>query len=419
MTEWQSELEPVARETAGGPVSGLAHAHMGAVVDAFVDNFERRGELGASLCVQEHGRTVLDLWGGFADAERTTPWTRDTVCVVFSCTKAATAACVHLLHERGLLDLDAPVAEIWPAFGDRGRAAATPRMMLDHSLGLPALRDPVKADCIVDTGYMVDRLEQEPPFWEPGTRHGYHALTYGFLLGELVRRVSGRSLGQFFADEVATPFGLDFWIGLPEAVESRVSPIVPYRLTGEEPATPFMEAVRDPGTLPNLFIFNHGDWAARGINTRAGRAAEIGAAGGVSHARGLADLFTALAIGRPGDGRTLLQPETIAGLGVASSASHRDATLLAPTRFGPGFMVSMDNRRRREATDSVILGRNAFGHVGAGGSIGFADPDRGLAVGYAMNRQGHGLLLNERGQSLVDSIYRQYECTTSRSGFWA
>lgn len=395
-------------------ISGHCDAAFAPVAEAFAANFRDRAELGASVAIMVDGRAVVDLWGGLT-APDGAPWQRDTVHVVFSCTKAATALCVHLLAARGALDLDAPLTAIWPELR-AAQAGGTVRMMLDHTIGLPALRDPVKLDAMTDTPYMIARLEAEEPFWTPGTRQGYHALTYGFLLAEVIRRVSGQSLGAFFAQEVAGPLDLDFHIGLPAAAEPRVAPVFPHRPPKGAPDGPFMAAAKTPGTVTNLFVFNSGDWAARGVNTPEGRAAEIGAAGGVGNARSLAQLFAALA---EGGHRLGLTPDHIASFGTCSAATHCDETLRAPTRFGPGFMLSMDNRHPNRGGEGLIIGARAFGHVGMGGSLGFADPQAGLAFGYTMNRLGAGLLLNDRGQSLVDAAYRCLGYRTTASGFWA
>jgi CubicO group peptidase (beta-lactamase class C family) len=200
------------------------------------------------------GKTVVDLWGGAADAKSAAPWTKDTVSIVFSCTKGATALCAHMLASRGKLDLDAPVTGLWPEFGQNGKERVTTRMMLDHSAGVPALRDKVKGTGPYEWDYMTGRLAAEAPFWEPGTRNGYHGLTFGWTVGEMVRRASGKSLGTFFQDEVAKPLGLDFWIGLPEAIEPRVAPMQPFVNRREQAVTPFLRALTedkriDPGTV--------------------------------------------------------------------------------------------------------------------------------------------------------------------------
>jgi CubicO group peptidase (beta-lactamase class C family) len=388
-----------------------------AVADTFARNFEHHGEVGASLHISVHGETVVDLWGGVADLATNSAWEEDTVVTVFSCTKAATALCAHLLAAQGKLDLDAPVADLWPEFAQNGKQHATTRMMLDHTVGLPAIREKLKPDCLLDWDYMVDHLAREEPFWQPGTGSGYHAVTFGYLVGEMVRRVSGRSLGTYFQEEIAGPLGFDYWIGLPADKEPRVAPSILFRAGKDDLRTPFMEAATTRGTPSNLFIFNHGDWMHGGVNTKEGRAAEIGAAGGVTNARGLAGLFQGT-LNLPGQPSLGFDNAQLASFSQCSAATHDDRTLKVPVRFGPGFMLSMDNRRRVLGGDSVILGPQAFGHVGAGGSLGFADPGHGLAFGYAMNRQGPGVFLNERGQGLVDATYRALGCAGNARGFW-
>lgn len=384
------------------------------VAEAFAENFDAHGELGASLTIELDGKTVLDMWGGKVAAGGAS-WKRDTVHVVFSCTKAATALVLHLLARDGELDLDAPLLEVWPEL-TAAQHGATARMILDHSIGLPAVRAEAPFNALTDPDWMVRALEREFPFWVPGTAVGYHALTYGFLAGEIVRRVSGRSLGQVFRERIALPLGLDFHIGLPEAEEARVAPIDVWRPgPGAEPTT-FMRAAKEAGSIPNLFVFNSGDWASRGVNTRVGRAVEIGAANGVGNARALARMFSALATGGEALG---FSADDVAEFSRVSCATHRDATLQLPTRFGPGFMLGMDNRHEARGGESLIFGRNAFGHVGAGGSVGFADPEARLGFGYTMNRQGAGLLLNPRGQRLIDATYRALGYRTSSPGFWA
>jgi CubicO group peptidase (beta-lactamase class C family) len=340
----------------------------------------------------------VDVWGGTADQRTGAAWERDTIAVVFSCTKGATALCAHLLADRGLLDLDGPVADVWPEFAREGKERATVRMMLDHSVGVPVLRGPIRDGELYDWDRMVARLEAEAPFWEPGTRNGYHLINFGWTVGELVRRVSGRSLGTFFGDEIAGPLGIDFWIGLPEDRDPFVAPILPYVRSKGEPLSEFAKTMlSDPESIPALGIANTIAFAP---NSVAAHRAEIGGGGGVTNARGLAGLYAPVSLG----GGSLFSAGAVDRMRRVSVATNKDATLCIPTRFGLGFMVSMDNRRVPGA-DSVLLGERAFGHVGAGGSIGFADPEVALSFGYAMNRQGNGILLNERGQSLVDATY--------------
>jgi len=392
------------------------------VADAFTRNFAENGEVGASVCLHVGGEKVVDLWGGIAEPKTRAPWTKDTVSVVFSCTKGATALCAHVLASRGKLDLDAPVAELWPEFAQKGKERVTTRMMLDHSAAVPVLRAKVKDTGPYEWEYMTRRLAEEEPFWVPGTRNGYHGLTFGWTVGEMVRRASGRSLGTFFQDEVARPLGLDFWIGTPESVEPRIAAMMPFVYRPEQAVTPFLrDLATDKQSIPALFYFNAGAILGGGLNTRAGHAAEIGAANGITNARGLAGMYAPLAVG----GGKLVDARTLTRMAEVSMATQDDATLRIPTRFALGFMKSMDNRTRSVAArvfgpdcDSVILGSAAFGHVGAGGSLGFADPAAGVSFGYTMNQMGPGLLMNQRGQSLVDAAYLSLGYKNKDGGVW-
>ena len=382
-------------------IHGTCETKFQAVRQEFERNFSERGEVGASVCVTVQGQTVVNLWGGIARVNTGTPWTEDTVGLVFSCTKGATALCAHILASRDLLDLDAPVAKYWPAFAQAGKSHITVKMLLNHQAGLPALSKLLPEGAFYNWELVVATLEQEEPFWQPGTRNGYHGLTFGWLVGEVVRRVSGKSLGTLFQDEVAKPLGLDFWIGLPEQRESRVAPMIP----GEpDTESPFFIAMANPSSLQALLFLNTGGYMTRpDYDSRAAHAAEIGGAGGITNARGLAGMYAPLACG----GKALVSRDILARMGAVSSATGQDATLLVPTRFSLGFMKSMDNRRQpRGQQDSVILSEDAFGHAGFGGSMGFADPRAEMSFGYTMNKMGAGAGLNQRGQSLIDAVYR-------------
>ena len=372
------------------------------VLAEFRRNFSERGEVGASFCVLVDGRPAVDIWGGIADPALGTPWERDTVCVVFSSTKGALSMIAHLMVQAGELDLDAPVIEIWPEYGYAGKAATTVGMLLDHSAGVPVLRRPVKDDALEDWDYMVARIEAEEPWWPPGSRHGYHPLTFGFTVGEVLRRVTGSHLGDIIRTRLATPLGIDFWLGLPDSIEARVAPIQPP--TARPRRSAFDTAMRqDRGSIQNLFVFNSGSWPRNGVNTRAGHVALIGAAGGITNARGLAGLYAPAS--RPGvPGAVVLEPATATRMATAFR-SGEDATLLLPTAFSQGFMLPVDNRAEFGPGNSVLMGPGAFGHIGSGGSFGFADPQLGFSVGYAMNQQGPGLLGNDRGEALVEAVY--------------
>lgn len=412
-------MAEISESVLNGQVNGRYDPAFESIVQVFMDNFNQRGELGASVCLRLDGEAVVDLWGGKVAEDSDNAWEEDTLSIVFSCTKAATALCAQLLIDRGELDLHAPVAQYWPEFARKGKEGVTVLMMLNHSVGLPAFREPIKPGGYYDWDYMVKRLEEEQPFWEPGTRNGYHMISFGWTVGELVRRVSGMSLGHFFRQEVAEKLGLDFWIGLPAALEPRVSPMVPYAPQGNETFSDFMLALLgDPESISSLSWANSGGHES-GVDSREAHAAEIGGGGGISNARSLSKMFVPLANGGTYQGERFISNDTILRMSQISMATQRDATLLVPTRFAQGFMKSMDNRKGKSGnTDSAILGNAAFGHVGAGGSIGFAEPDENMAFSYTMNKMGLGILLNDRGQSLVDSAYRSLGYTSNNPGFW-
>ena len=379
-------------------IHGHCDPRFARVRDAFARNFAERGEIGASFCAIVGGRPVVDLWGGFADPAAGRPWAADTLVMVHSSTKGAAALCAHVLASRGALDVDFPVARYWPEFAAAGKERIPVRMLLSHRAGLAAIDRSLRPRDGLDWNTMVGALAEQAPNWEPGTAHGYHAVTFGWLVGEVVRRISGRSLGRFFRDEIAGPLGLDFWIGLPAELDSRVARITPP--PAADPSDPFGAALLDKDSLtrrafmnPSTLFFAGGAEFARQL-----RAAEIPAANGMANARGLAGMYAPLAEG----GGRLVDAETLARMSAVESDGP-DRILIHATRFAQGFMKSIDGGPLHRAW----LGPNqaAFGHVGAGGSLGMADPIAGVAIGYAMNRMGPGLLLNERGQSLVDAVY--------------
>ncbi|MEH6348283.1 MAG: serine hydrolase domain-containing protein [Bermanella sp.] len=406
-------------ETFGeATISGYCKPEFEDVAYEFMQNFTERGEVGASVCIRIGDEKVVDLWGGLANTRSQTPWDEDSLCVVFSCTKAATAMCAHLLIERGLLDLNAPVSQYWPQFAQAGKEDITVAMMLNHSAGLPAFKDPIKANGFNDWDYMVERLEKEAPFWTPGTRNGYHMISYGWTVGELVRRVSGKSLGEFFQEEFSVPLKMDFWIGLPEDEESRVAHMMMGEPNMKPPFSDFSKAVMsNPSSVSHLALMNNGGHSA---NSEISHAAQIGGAGGISNARSLSRMFMPLANKGLAKGNRYFSENTVAKMGEVSVATLQDAVLLLPTRFSLGFMKSMDNRKNKPGnTESFIIGDRAFGHVGAGGSTGFADPDCNMAFAYTMNKMASGILLNERGQALVDGAYKSLGYKNNDAGIWA
>jgi len=380
---------------------GSADPRFAPVVDAFVENFGSRGELGAAFTVYAGERCVVDLWGGVRERHTTVGWDRNTIALIFSATKGVTALCVHLLQQRGQLDLDAPVMRYWAEFAAAEKATITIRMLLNHQAGLAAIDTPLPPEALYDWPQMTAALAAQAPNWAPGTAHGYHAMTFGFLLGEIVRRVTGRSVGRFFAEEVAAPLGLELWIGLPEECERRVAPVRMPAMQAE-PSVLFRAMARRDSLTSRAFMNPRGLLSPGRANTRLAHAAEIPAANGIGTARSLARLYAVLANGGRLDGRRWFDAAAVSAMGRLES-SGADRVLLAPTRFASGFMKSMDGGEK----DQARFGPNgeAFGHVGAGGSFGMADPRTNLAIGYVMNQMGPGFLLNPRGQSLIDAVY--------------
>jgi CubicO group peptidase (beta-lactamase class C family) len=400
-------------------VEGRCEERFSQVRTEFERNFAERGEVGASVCVTVDGEAVVDMWGGLADPATGAPWSRDTIGVVWSCTKGAVALCAHMLAARGQLDFDAPVADYWPEFAKGGKDAVTVRMALNHQAGVAALPEVIGEFALCDWDTTCSTLAEMEPLWEPGTRHGYHALVFGHLIGEIVRRVDGRSVGTFFREEVASPLELDFHIGLPASEEGRIAPNI--SADPPPPGAPmpsfYMAAFTDPSSVAYKVVMHSGGVLAPGaINAREYWAAEAPAFNGITNGRGLAGMYGALANGGGG----LVPADAIPGMSCVASAIARDATLFVPTRWANGFMKGIDNSRLPAGeNDSVILSEEAFGHLGAGGSLGFADPRARVSFGYTMNKQGGGTGLEDRGQALVDAVYSTlgYRRPTS-GGMW-
>lgn len=384
-------------------IEGEVEAGFEPVREAFEANFSERGDIGAAVCVYLHGRPVVDLWGGVADRDTGRPWTRDTLQLVYSATKGVTATAAHLLVQRGELDLDAPVATYWPEFAANGKADIPVRWLMSHQAGLFALDQPVPLDEALTWHPMVAALAAQRPLWEPGTAHGYHGRTWGWLVGEVIRRVSGRTPGRYVADEIAGPLGLDFFIGLPASERHRVSRMVYDQSEVDVTTVPiesipeeFRELVAAMGD-PNSFYnkaFSVTDPAEIDFNSPELQAAELPASNGIGTAHGLARMYAAL-IGEV-DGVRLFTPDTLESA-TKEQAGGKDQVLLLPSRFSTGYMLPTQ--------DLPMTGPNAFGHMGRGGSLAFADPENGISFGYAMNNiidGGEDL----RATSLVDAVRR-------------
>lgn len=398
-------------------IHGKVDSKFSLLAEEFEKNFKERGEIGASVCMTIEGETVVDLWAGKKNPETEEPWEKDTKSIVWSSTKGATALCAHILSSRGKLELKRPVAEYWPEFAQNGKENITVNMLLNHQAALPAIRSETGQTDFADWDQMVHYLEKEAPFWEPGTQTGYHAITYGWLVGEVVRRVSGKSLGQFFHEEVAKPLNLDFWIGLPEDRIDEVSKMIMPDQDGS--TTEFYEkAVTDQSSIPFLISANNGGYMQNFDSVEAYRA-EIGAAGGITNARGLAGMYAPLANGGTLGDVQLVDEHTLQRMAYVSSATERDSSLLIPTRFSLGFAKSVNNDHIQYSDAvSMIMSEDAFGHPGNGGSFGFASPENRMSLAYTMNKMGAGILVNERGQSLIDAAYKSLGYRSKASGSW-
>ncbi len=377
-------------------VDGTCDPRFERVRATFEKSFET-GEVGAAVAVTLGGELVVDLHGGFADAERTRPWQRDTIANTYSTTKGMTAICANRLIDAGKLDVDAPVARYWPEFAQAGKANMPVRYLLNHKAGLAGVRKPLAQGDLYAWDTMCAALAETEPWWEPGTQHGYHALTFGHLVGEVIRRVDGRSVGNYFREELAQPLGLDFRIGTPASEHARIAEIIPAPAPANGAPDTFQRFAQDPNSV-TFAAFNNPTNRRNAVNTKEWREAEIPAANGHGDARSLARIYGALAGDGRLDGVRVLSPAAILRARKEESLG-KDSVLGFPTRFGLGFML-------RHQFLPLGPNPNSFGHPGAGGSIAFADPDRGLGIGYVMNQMQEGLAGDPRGWKLIDAVYK-------------
>jgi CubicO group peptidase (beta-lactamase class C family) len=365
----------------------------------FRENFEKFGELGAAVSIWQDGKPIVDLYGGFCDARHEKPWKADTLVLVWSATKGIGSACVlHILQEHGI-SIERRVAEFWPEFALAGKERITLSQLLSHQAGLCALDARVD---ILDYGAVIRALEVQKPLWPPGTAHGYHARTFGFLLDELVRRIAGKTLSQYWREVFAQPLGLDLWIGLPEQENSRVATV--YATKSGRPPEPkkFYSDLTTPGTLARkTFTSLYGLNSVSGMNTPENRAQPIVSFGGIGSASALAKFYSMLANGGELDGRTFFSKETIEQM-TTTLADGKDRVFQIPTAFSAGFMKDPQSARQKMFGPSP----SAFGHPGAGGSHAFAHPENRISFVYIMNQMEQSLLPNEKSLRLVDAIYR-------------
>lgn len=369
-------------------IQGVCHDRFGAVREAFEKNFTERGDLGASVAVSYQGEIVVDLWGGDRDRAGTLPWEEDTIVNVYSSTKTMAALCLLVLADRGQVDLYAPVAEYWPEFAQNGKAKVEVRHFLSHSAGLAGMDEPISGEALYDWDRVVDALARQAPWWEPGTASGYHAVTQGHLIGEVVRRVTGRSLGTFFREEIAGPLGADFHIGTPREHFGRIAELDPparAALSESDPNSIAARAFKSPAVT------------AHAAATDGWRLAEIPAANGHGNARSIVRVQTAVAnLGRA-FGVELLS-EAGARRVFDEQTNGQDLVLGVPIRFGMGYGLT---------SDIMPMGPNE--HIaywgGWGGSTVVVDQDARLCVSYVMNRMAADLLGDLRGFSILQAAY--------------
>jgi CubicO group peptidase (beta-lactamase class C family) len=376
------------------PVGGNCDARFAAVRDAFIGNFKNHAEPGAAVAVAVDGRLVVDLWGGWADRARTQIWRHDTLVNFFSVGKALTTLCALRLVEKGLISLDEPVARLWPEFAAHGKEAITLRHILAHQAGLPAIRAPLPDGAMLDRPLMVRELEAQSPWWVPGAAHGYHVNTFGFLVGEIVRRANGNSLGALLRDEIAGPLGADIHIGLPRAEHARAAEFL--WPEGGRPKSPEGDLSDEALMKWNTYWNPPGISGAGWVNSPEWRLAEIPSTNGHGTARGIARVYQALAAGGETDGTRIVSREMLAEATTENSFGP-DRVLDRESRFGLGFQLTQAERK---------LGPNAggFGHFGAGGSLGFCDPEARVAFGYVTNDMGPRWQ-NPRNRALMEAVY--------------
>ena len=384
-------------------ISGFVAPGFEAVAEAFNENFSKRNELGGACCVYRNGEKIIDLWGGIRNKETGEPWEHNTMVVVYSTTKGLAAMTLALAHSRGLIDYDERVATYWPEFAQNGKENITVRQLLSHQAGLFAFDEPVDKETVRDLDRLAEVMARQTPAWEPGTRQGYHAITLGFYEGELIRRVDPkhRTLGHFFQDEIATPLGLNLYIRLPETVpNSHLAVIEPISLFKRMFGFPlkFMLATMNPrSNMYRALVVNPGSAIVHDDVAIYSRDLEVPSGGGVGSAESIAKLYGVFANG----GRELgLSKETLdllAAPAVRPTEGFYDECILTETQFSLGFAKSAEMMK--------LPNSSVFGHPGAGGSLGFADPENGIGYAYVTDRMGTELAGDPREVALREALY--------------
>ncbi len=374
-------------------IHGTVASGFEAVADAFARNFAQHGEVGAACAVRVGGEQVVDLWAGVADPATGRAYEADTLQLVFSCSKGMVATAVHLLAQRGELDLDQPVAAYWPEFAANGKAAITVRDVLGHRSGVVAIDRVLSVDELCAWDPFVEALAAAAPLWEPDTAHGYHVFSFGHILGEIVRRVTGRTIGEVVRDDVAAPVGAEFHIGISDDDLPRVAPLLDFPAGAiDDNPNPLFEAILTPGSISNRALMVAPVWITS-FNQPQLLRAEIPASNGCTSARSLARVYGGLV--SEVDGVRLLDPATVDDARAVRSQGA-DLVQIAENAIGSGFFLP-DPR-------SVLLGPGSFGHAGLGGSLGAALPERELGFGYVMNQCQAQLKGDPRSRALMDAV---------------
>jgi CubicO group peptidase (beta-lactamase class C family) len=371
-------------------IHGLCDDKFEPVREAFQRNFEEGLEIGASFAVTLNGRFIIDIWAGYANGAKTHPWEKDTIVNVYSTTKVMTAICTLMLVDRGLLDLDAPVAKYWPEFAQGGKENIPVRYLLSHTSGLSGFNRSLPGKTLYKWDKIINILAAQEPWWEPGTKSGYHAWTFGFLLGELIRRITGKTLGSFLKEEVTDPLRADFHIGLPEKYNTRVGELIPPKIDMSQ----FEDVDLNSIPLKSIIRVRHN---VEDTKTRGWRAAEIPATNGHGNARSVAKITATLACGGSLDGIRLLSLETIEKA-LEEQSYGKDLVLQVPMRFGLGF--GLQSKETPIGPNQRVL---FWG--GWGGSTSIMDIDAKLSIAYVMNKMTSGLTEDPRSKRLVDAVY--------------
>ena len=376
---------------------------IGEIEALFSENFEQLGELGASVSIWHAGREIVSLAGGFEDRQKTRPWTEQTAVLFWSATKALAVGTLLAVLEQERVELDRNVAALWPEFAAAGKGDITLTQLMSHQAGLPGLID--RSISVMDHAAVCAALAKQAPLWKPGTQHGYHTRTFGFLLDELVRRLTGNTLGQMWRTLFGDPMELEIWIGLPVDSTVSVASVFPAKNSGGLPNTPFWRAMADRDSLTNLaFSTPAGLASVASMNSLEARHLSLPAVGGIGTAHALGKWYAMLAQGGKWDGRRYFSESTLKEMSLISSQGD-DAVTLEHTAFSCGFMLDpiLQNRLKLRSLFGPSL--RAFGHPGAGGSHAFADPENGISFAYLMNQMELGIFPNAKSLRLVDALY--------------